>query len=103
MEHKTIVIKKLVLDVLKPLDPSIIDMATEIASLSGVDSVSITSIEIDRNTESVKVLVEGNDIRLEKVKTAIERLGGVIHSIDEVVAGRMEVREEETLHERMHE
>jgi len=88
LEHKTIVIKKLVLDVLKPLDPSIIDMAAEIAGLSGVDSVSITSIEIDRNTESVKVLVEGNDIRLEKVKTAIERLGGVIHSIDEVVSAK---------------
>ena len=77
---------RLVLDVLKPLDPSIVDMASEIAEVEGVDLVSVTSVEIDRNTESVKVSIEGNDVDLERVRRVIERMGGVIHSVDEVTS-----------------
>ncbi len=82
------VIKKVVLDVLKPLEPSIVDMATEIASVEGIENVNITSIEIDRNTESVKISVEGNDVNIEKIKVVIEKLGGVIHSVDEVTSSK---------------
>ena len=82
---ETVVIR-LVLDVLKPLDPSIVDMASEIAGVEGVELVSVTSVEIDRNTESVKVSIEGDDVDLERVRRVIERMGGVIHSVDEVTS-----------------
>lgn len=86
MSNKPSVVTKLVLDVLKPLDPSIVVMASELAEIEGISSVNIMSVEIDRNTESVKVSVEGNDIDIGRVKKVIEELGGVIHSIDEVIS-----------------
>jgi len=82
------VIKKVVLDVLKPLEPSIIEMASRLASISHVNNVIITSVEIDRSTESVKISIEGDDIDMDKIKTAIEELGAVIHSVDEVTSAK---------------
>jgi len=51
----------------------------------------------------VKITLIGKFNDLNTIRAIISNSGGTIHSIDEVVAGRMEVREEETLHERMHE
>jgi len=81
-------IRRLVLDVLKPLKgPSVVDVAREIASIEGVDGVNLTVKEIDVETLTVSITVEGSDIDFEKVKDRLEILGCVIHSVDQVVAG----------------
>ncbi|MGQ9543481.1 MAG: DUF211 domain-containing protein [Candidatus Bathyarchaeia archaeon] len=78
------VVKKLVLDVLKPHQPQIPELASRISSCQGVDRVGISLAEIDQDTESIKVSVEGSDIKIDMVRRCIEDLGATIHSIDEV-------------------
>jgi hypothetical protein len=81
-------IKKVVLDVLKPHQPAIPEFATRIVSCNGANRVNVSLAEIDQNTESIKVLVEGSDINLETIRSCIEEMGATIHSIDEVEVAR---------------
>ena len=82
-------IRRLVLDVLKPMEPNIIEMAKTISLQSGVSAVNISIVEIDLKVENAKITIEGDDISYEAVKDLITDMGGSIHSIDEVVAGKM--------------
>ncbi|MBC7261085.1 MAG: DUF211 domain-containing protein [Chloroflexi bacterium] len=89
-------IRRLVLDVLKPHDPSIIEVAAELSELPGVEAVNISIYEMDRRVENAKVTVEGNDLRYDEILKVIGENGGTVHSIDEVVAGRMIIEDAET-------
>jgi hypothetical protein len=80
-------IKRIVLDVLKPHTPSIIEIAEQIGDLEGVSGVNISLEEVDADTDSVKITIEGNNINYEKVKSTISACGAVVHSIDGVSAG----------------
>ena len=42
--------------------------------------------QIDENTESIIVVIQGEDIRFEEIDQAIKKMGGTIHSVDEVEA-----------------
>ena len=87
---------RLVLDVLKPHNPSIIQLAEELSELSGVEAVNISIYEMDQRVENAKITVEGKDIDYETVLKVIGEVGGTVHSIDEVVAGRMIIEDAET-------
>lgn len=89
-------IRRLVLDILKPLEPSIIDMAKAIGRIRGVVGVNLTVYEIDRKTETIKATIEGNKIDFKLLQKVVEDMGGVIHSVDEVVVGRKIVEESKT-------
>ena len=89
---------RLVLDILKPHDPSIPSLAIYLSGLEGVDGVNITVIEIDKDTENVKITMEGTNLNYLEIKKAIENYGASVHSVDEVVAGRRLV-EEVTTHQ----
>ena len=78
------IVKKVVLDVLKPHQPQIPELASKLVACHGVDHVGIALAEIDQNTESIKVQVDGTDIRIDTLKKCIEDMGATIHSIDEV-------------------
>jgi hypothetical protein len=82
-------LRRLVLDVLKPLDPSIVDLVQLLADLDGVDGVNISIYEIDRRVENAKITVEGHDLGYGRIVDIIEENGGSVHSIDEVAAGRV--------------
>ncbi|MCE4624614.1 MAG: DUF211 domain-containing protein [Desulfurococcales archaeon] len=87
-------VRRLVLDILKPLKGlSIIDVGREIASLPGVDGVNVTVREIDVETVTLSMTIEGTDIDFNKVKEKLEELGCIIHSVDQVVAGKKIVEE----------
>lgn len=79
---------RIVLDVLKPLEPNIVDMVQEVAQLEGVEGVNITIYEVDRRVENAKITVEGNDLSYSDLEELIAENGGAIHSIDEVAAGK---------------
>lgn len=81
-------VRRLVLDVLKPLDPTIIELAQQLSGLTGVEAVNISIYEIDRRVENAKITIEGGDILYEGVIETIQQNGGTVHSIDEVVAGK---------------
>ncbi len=80
-------VRRLVLDVLKPHEPTIIEVAQLLSELEGVKAVNISIYEIDRRVENAKVTIEGDDISFEEVERVIQENGGAVHSIDEVVAG----------------
>ena len=81
-------IKKLVLDVLKPHEPPIDELASKLASLDGTDRVSISLAEIGQSTGSLKIIIDGSDIHIDSVRHSLEELGAVIHSVDEVAVAK---------------
>ena len=93
-------IKLLVLDILKPHEPSIIELATTISGLSGISGCNFAVFEIDKKVENVKLTVEGSNINYSDIREVIEKAGGTIHSIDEVAAGTKVVREVKTPQDR---
>ncbi len=82
-------VRRLVLDVLKPHEPLSVILALRLSELSNVDGVNISLAEIDQATESIKITIVGDDLDYDLIKKTIEDLGGVIHSVDEVVAGKI--------------
>lgn len=90
-------IRRLVLDTLKPHDPTIILMAEQISELPGVSAVNISIYEMDRKVENAKITVEGDSIPYRQVEQLIEQMGGAVHSIDEVVAGKIIIDDAATL------
>ena len=93
-------IRRLVLDVLKPHDPSIVDMAGRLSELAGVEAVNISVYEIDLKVENVKITLEGRNVIYDLVVSVIEGNGGTVHSLDEVVAGSIIIDDADTLQDR---
>ncbi|TQS81196.1 DUF211 domain-containing protein [Candidatus Methanomassiliicoccus intestinalis] len=89
-------LKRLVLDVLKPHNPSIIDVAQQLSILDGISGVNVSIKEVDQETETVKITIKGNSIDYELVEETIREVGAVIHSVDNVSAGKELVDELET-------
>lgn len=82
-------IKRVVLDVIIPKrGPSIVEIAEGLSKVDGVEAVNITVKEIDMETENIIVIIEGYNVDFEEVSKLIEEIGGVVHSIDQVVAGK---------------
>ena len=82
-------LRRLVLDVLKPHKPENVIFALKLSEIKNVEGVNVSLTEIDQSTESLKITIVGNDLDFEEIKSVIEDLGGVIHSVDEVVAGKI--------------
>ncbi len=93
-------IKRIILDVLKPHNPSILEIADRIGNLEGISGVNISLEEMDAKTHSVKVTIEGTDINYSLVQEAISSCGAEIHSIDGVSAGMRIVEEVNTPQDR---
>lgn len=89
-------IRRLVLDVLKPHKPSLMEMSTRLSGLKGVEGVNCALEEVDQETESVKVTIEGSAIHFETVEDTLRELGAVIHSVDIVASGKRLVEDVRT-------
>ncbi|RLF21212.1 MAG: hypothetical protein DRN15_00635 [Thermoprotei archaeon] len=83
-EENRPILTRIVLDVLKPHQPSIIDLAKALMNVSGVQRVSIVISEMDAQTETTRIVVEGRGVDYERIAKVIEELGASIHSVDEV-------------------
>ena len=90
-------IKRIVLDVLKPHKPSLIELSQRLSGLKGVEGVNCSLDEVDQETETVKVTIEGTAIIYDSVETVLRELGAVIHSVDEVAAGKRLVEDVRTM------
>ena len=93
-------IKRIILDVLKPHAPSIIEVAERLAGLEGITGVNISLEEVDAETDSIKITIEGSNINYNKVKKEISDCGAVIHSVDGVSAGMKIIDEVNTPQDR---
>jgi hypothetical protein len=79
-----VAVKRVVLDVLKPHQPNALDFSRNIAAVGPGYRVHLTVIEMDENTETLQMVVEGSAIDFEALQSAINAMGGSLHSIDEV-------------------
>jgi hypothetical protein len=79
-------IKQLTLDILKPHYPSIVELTKMIvAKVDGINKVITEMVEIDQDTESIKMQVFGTDVNIQKLVEVLKDLGASLHSIDEVI------------------
>ncbi len=77
-------VKRVILDVLKPHQPNALEFCQAIAKGGSDYRVELTVLEVDENTETVQVKVEGSAIDFEAIQSIINDMGGSLHSIDEV-------------------
>lgn len=92
-------LRKLVLDVLKPHDPDVATFSEELSEVEGIKGVNVSLYEVDREVENVKVTIRGK-LDISKIEDKIEEVGGSVHSVDEASSGEELVEEAETVYER---
>ncbi len=85
-------IKRLVLDVLKPHQPDVLEFARAIAAQVEDSCVKLKVLEMDDKTETLELIVEGSNLKLDTIVSAINEMGGSLHSVDGVEV--MNVEEE---------
>jgi len=78
------IIRKLVLDVLKPHQPNALEFAVTLAEKGADYRVRLTVTEMDEKTESTILVITGQDIEFKAIEEAIKHMGASLHSIDEV-------------------
>jgi len=81
-------IKLLVLDILKPHKPNIVEFSQALAKTNGIENLDISVYAVDERTESVKMVLEGASLNFEVIRKTIEDFGAVVHSVDKVCAGK---------------
>jgi hypothetical protein len=86
-------IRRLVLDVLKPHQPSVVEVSEALSHLEGVEGVNIIINEIDQQVENAKIILAGTSLSFEDIKDKLKELGATIHSVDEVAAVKKIVEE----------
>lgn len=89
-------VKRLVFDILKPHEPSIIEVCSELADLPAVDGVNAGLVETDKEVQNIKLTVEGADLSYDELERRVDELGGTVHSIDEAACGERLVEESVT-------
>jgi len=85
VSKRPLTLSKLVLDILKPHIPDLVDFCRELSSVSGVKRVSGVVLEVDVETDTVKVTIEGRGIDFQELESKVKSMGAAIHSVDEVV------------------
>ncbi|MDX1431198.1 MAG: DUF211 domain-containing protein [Gammaproteobacteria bacterium] len=78
------VVKRIVLDVLKPHNPNVLEFARRIADEDPGSHVQVRVTEMDEKTETLVVVIEGAEIDIDRVEAALKSMGASLHSIDEV-------------------
>ena len=76
--------RRLVLDVLKPHHPNALEFSTTLADLNEDYRLKLTVVEVDKETETVILVIEGSDIHYDAIIEVIKEMGATVHSIDEV-------------------
>lgn len=79
-----ITLKRIVLDVLKPHQPDALEFSRELAALGAGYRVFLAVVEMDKDTQTLRLEVSGESIALAPIEEKIASLGGSIHSVDQV-------------------
>jgi len=90
-------VRRLVIDVLKPHDPPLLEFTDQVAETESVEGVTSSLIELDQEVQNVKLTFEGEDVDFAAIEETIENLGGSVHSVDQVACGDYVVTDRRTL------
>lgn len=77
-------IKKLLLDSLKSRELSIVELSKALGSVSGVSEVNVTVVEVDSNTETIRVTIQGPQINYDEIRQVMEKYAVSIKGVDEI-------------------
>lgn len=78
-------IRTVILDVLKPFQPVLSDFALFLAGLDNISKVDISVVEMNEDTMSLKVTIDGVDIDFDKLRDVMLKQNAIIQSLDRVV------------------
>lgn len=84
----SVAVKRILLDSLKPRELSLVDLSKALGSVSGVEEVNIIVIEVDSQTETVKVTMKGPNINYNEVREVLGKQGVSIKGVDEISMSR---------------
>jgi hypothetical protein len=90
-------VQRLVIDVLKPHDPPLLEFTDQVAETESVEAVTSSLIELDQEVQNIKLTFEGEDVDFTAIEERIETLGGSVHSVDQVACGDYIVTDRRTL------
>ncbi|MEF8843779.1 MAG: DUF211 domain-containing protein [Haloarculaceae archaeon] len=93
-------VRRLVVDVLKPHDPPLVEFTRQVSEVDCVGGVTATLIELDQEVQNVKLTFEGESLDPETIEERIEELGATVHSVDQVACGEYAVEDRPTLQDR---
>ena len=77
-------VKRLVIDALKPLETLKLDLTLALCSIDGVEEVILSVTEVNLKTETIRLLINGQDIDYERVQDILSNQGSTVRSIDEI-------------------
>ena len=89
-------VRRLVIDVLKPHDPPLVEFTRRVSEIESVDGVTSALIELDQEVQNVKLTFEGTGLEYDAIEETVEGLGATVHSVDEVACGEYLVNEPST-------
>jgi hypothetical protein len=81
-------VKRLVIDSQKPLETPKLDLTLALCSINGIEGVILSVMEVDLKTETIRLLLTGQDILYERVQDVLSNFRSVVRSIDEIEVRR---------------
>lgn len=93
-EEQSIQVKRIVLDVLKPHEPDLLQFASQLVSSLPGCHLAVMVEEMDNHTETVTLEVSGDSVDTDILKERVKELGATVHSIDEVEVESSPIRAE---------
>ena len=81
-------IKRLVLDVLIPINLPTTQLATSLSKVHGVEGVDVLIQEVERKVETAKITIEGENLDFGAVKSVLDEAGTSLQSVDRVTCGK---------------
>ena len=79
-----VAVKRILMDVLKPRELSIVDLAKALGSVDQKGEVEIIVSEVDSKTETLKVTIRGSNIDYSLVSKIMDQYGVSVRGIDEI-------------------
>jgi hypothetical protein len=84
----SVAVKRVLMDVLKPRELSIVELAKALGGVDAEGEVEIIVSEVDSKTETLKVTIRGVNINYESVSKVMDQYGVSIRGIDEINVAR---------------
>ena len=81
-------IKRLVLDVLIPLNMPSDKLCLKLSAVKGVEGVDVLVQEVERKVEAAKITVEGDNLDFEGIRNVLDESGASLQSLDRITCGK---------------
>jgi len=81
-------IRRIVMDVLKPREVSLVEFTKALCKAGGVEQVDVVVREVDAMTETIKLTLTGSNIRYDEATRILQEQGMAVRGIDEMTVAR---------------